>query len=91
MKLERYRELMLDLEANGSRAELFAVEVGARGLVGKSLLKLLRALGMSNRERTRAIKQISEAAESASFWIWSQREKKEDFPNLEAALSAPQE
>ena len=48
-------------------------------MVGRSLLNFWRVLGMSNRERTRAIKQISEAAESASFWIWSQRGKNKSF------------
>ena len=75
-KEERYRDLACDLNAKGFRTEIFAVEVGVRGLVSSSMLKLLKALGFSNREKTRAIKEISQTAEAASFWIFANRKKK---------------
>ena len=46
------------------------VEVGARGLVGKSAYTFLTQIGLSSRERTKAVTKMSEAAGAASCWIW---------------------
>lgn len=44
-------------------------EVGARGLVFKSAYTFLAQVGLSSRERTKAMIKISEAMETASCWI----------------------
>ena len=43
----------------GYRIDLFPVEVGA----------FLTKIGLSSRERTKAMTRVSEAAEEASLWI----------------------
>ena len=41
------------------------VEVGAKGLVGKSTYSFLTQIGLSSRERNKAMIKMSEAAEAA--------------------------
>ena len=91
LKEERYRILAQDLERAGYRVEIFPVEVGARGLAGRSLVKLLVALGMSGRKKTQAIKKIAERAETASFWIWMQRNEKGDNKFKQPLLASVQQ
>ena len=62
-KTEKYSELVMDLEDSGFRVKLMPVEVGARGLVGKSDMFLIK-IGLSSRERTKAMTQMWEAAEA---------------------------
>ena len=73
---DRYLDLTMDLEARGYGAHLFAIDVGARGLVGRSMYAFLRAIGLSNRQTKHFVKELSEAAESASHWIWTTKDRK---------------
>ena len=68
--------MSIDLEAKGYRTDLFPIEVGARGLVGRSTYAFLANIGLSSRERTNATTKMSEAAKAASFWIWHMRSQK---------------
>ena len=55
------------------------VEVGVRGLVGKSAYMFLTQIGLSRTERierTKAMTKMSEAVEAASCWIWEMRGRK---------------
>ena len=72
-KLAKYEELTSDIHRQGYKTLLFAVEAGARGLAGASVYSLLKRLGLPNQTCSRYIKQIAEAAEKASCWIWSRR------------------
>ncbi|MFG1588224.1 hypothetical protein ACDT12_13105 [Staphylococcus aureus] len=74
-KREKYDELTADLRDTGYEVSLFAVEVGARGLPGRSLYAFLRKLGLSSRERAGFMRGAAGAAESASAWIWRRRDK----------------
>ena len=76
LKADKYANLSMDLEAKGYRTDLFPIEVGARGVVGKSTYGFLAKIGLSSRERTKAMTRMSEAAEEASFWIWHVRSQK---------------
>ena len=60
--MEKYSDLAKDLEVSGFRVKLMSVEVGARGLVGKSAYTFLTQIGLSSRERTKAMTKMSEAA-----------------------------
>ena len=51
-------------------------EVGAGGLVGRSMYAFLRAIGLSKRQRKHFVKELSESAESASHWIWTTKDRK---------------
>lgn len=72
-KNAKYQELVAQLHKKGFRTQLFAVEVGARGFAGASAYTLLQRLGLSKQKRNRCLRQLSEAAESASYWIWLKR------------------
>ena len=76
LKADKYADLSMDLEAKGCRTDLFPVKVGARGLVGRSTYVFPAKIGLSSRERTKAMTRMSEAAEAASFWIWYMRGQK---------------
>ena len=76
LKADKYADLSMDLEAKGYRTDLFPIEVGARGVVGRSTYAFLAKIGLSSRERKKAMTRMSEAAEAASFWIWHMRGQK---------------
>ena len=75
LKADKYADLSMDLELKGYRTDLFPIEVGARGVVGRSTYAFLAKIGLSSRERKKAMIRMSEAAE-ASFWIWHMRSQK---------------
>ena len=69
--------LSMDLEAKGYLTDLFPIEVGARGVVGRSTYAFLAKIGLSNRERKKDMTWMSEAAEAASSRrIWHMRSQK---------------
>ena len=76
LEADKYADLSMDLEAKGYRTDLFPIEVGARGVVGRSTYAFLAKIGLSSRERKKAMTRMSEAAEAASFWIWHMRSQK---------------
>ena len=77
LKADKYANLSMDLEAKGYRTDLFPIEVGARVGVGRSTYAFLAKIGLSSRERKKAMTRMSEAAEAASFWIWHMRSQKQ--------------
>ena len=76
LKEDRYMELTMDLQQNGYKVWFFAFEVGARGMVGQSTYTFLREIGFTSKVRSRALADMSRAAEAASQWIWSKRDCK---------------
>jgi hypothetical protein len=75
-KLAKYEDLVAQLHRQGYKTHLFAVEVGARGFAGTSVYNLLKRLGLASRRCAWYIKQVTEAAERASYWIWLKRNDK---------------
>ena len=73
-KATKYSDLKVECEEGGWTCQVFPVEVGCRGFVGKSLIKLLTTLGIPSRTRQTTIKKAQEAAENASAWIWHSRQ-----------------
>ena len=61
--------------SSGYKIKVFAVEGGARGFVGSSVYCLMKELGFTSKSLNRTTKALSEAAEKASSWIWSRRNK----------------
>lgn len=55
------------------KARCMSIEVDSRGFVGHSLHKALSSPGITGTARSRAIKNITEAAEKALRWLWIQR------------------
>ena len=74
-KTHKYSDLAKELREAGFKTKVFAVEVGARGFVAASTYSLMKQLAASGKSRTRTLKAMGEAAEKASSWIWSRRNK----------------
>nr|XP_057943465.1 uncharacterized protein LOC131138512 [Doryrhamphus excisus] len=72
-KKAKYLELVELCRESGWRARCEPVEVGCRGFLGQSLHRTLKLLGIRGLQERRATKNISEAAEKASRWLWIKR------------------
>ena len=55
LKADKYADLSMDLETKGYRTDLFPIKVGASGVVGSSTYTFLAKIGLSSRERTKAL------------------------------------
>lgn len=75
-KMYKYTELLQTCKDRGWQAWLYPVEVGCRGFPAHSVGKLLSALGMTGRDRKKAIRELGEKAERASCWVWCKRDDK---------------
>ncbi len=69
-KRAKYAELVEECRSSGWKARSEPVEVSCRGFADQSLLRTLKLLGVKGQLCRRAIKNISEAAEKASRWLW---------------------
>ena len=49
------------------------MEVGCRGFVVKSVVSLLRELGVSGLNVRKIVKEVSDEAVKSSHWIWIRR------------------
>ncbi|MGH0152675.1 UNVERIFIED_CONTAM: hypothetical protein FKN15_052940 [Acipenser sinensis] len=57
----------------GWRVQVYPVEVGCQGFVTHSTTRFLRDVGFSGQELHRTVKNLSEAAERSSNWLWLRR------------------
>ena len=73
VKLAKYEPLTKHLASHGFRSTVLAAEIGARGFVGYSAHQVCRQLGLSKRQSTKHLRDIAEASERASNWIWLTR------------------
>lgn len=69
----RYTELAMDAQQRGWSTKIYPVEVGCRGFVASSTIRLLRDLGVQGQALRQTIRAVSEAAERSSQWIWMKR------------------
>ncbi|KAK0131293.1 hypothetical protein N1851_034009 [Merluccius polli] len=69
----RYTELAADAQQRGWKAKVYPVEVGCRGFVAYSTIRLLKDLGIHGQALRQAARSVSEAAERSSQWIWLKR------------------
>ena len=69
----RYTELAADAQQRGWKAKVYPVEVGCRGFVAYSTIRLLKDLGIHGQALRQATRSVSEAAERSSQWIWLKR------------------
>jgi len=72
-KAERYSNLRQVCTEKRWKAWCFPVEVGCRGFVSQSMWRMLGALGIKGRKRKQVTKNLTEAAEAASRWLWLKR------------------
>ena len=69
-KENRYAELTTDIAAQGWTAQLFTLEVGARGLIGSRTFRSFVSLGLSSPEARRLCKSLSEIVARCSYAIY---------------------
>ncbi|KAI2654633.1 hypothetical protein H4Q32_011403 [Labeo rohita] len=72
-KKAKYLELVEDCRRKGWRARCEPIEVGCREFPGQSLHRSLRLLGIRSAQERKATRNICEAAEKASRWLWIKR------------------
>ncbi|XP_076860736.1 uncharacterized protein LOC143513938 [Brachyhypopomus gauderio] len=72
-KKAKYLELVEMCRESGWRARCEPIEVGCRGFIGQSVHRAFKLLGIRGLAERRATKNISEAAEKASRWLWIKR------------------
>ncbi|XP_036071215.1 uncharacterized protein LOC112142521 [Oryzias melastigma] len=72
-KRAKYADLVEECRHNGWKARCEPIEVGCRGFIGQSLCRAYNMLGITGASKRRAIKQVTEAAEVASRWLWIRR------------------
>ena len=69
-KMKRYIDIQLLIRENGWTPHLFTIEVGVRGFVAKSTIRLLRSLGLSNNTTSKCAKDLSVIAAKCSHAIY---------------------
>lgn len=62
----KYAELEADVEQRGWKAKVCPVEVTCRGFVGKSVIKIIKDLGITGQAQGQAVKALSSAPEQSS-------------------------
>ena len=66
----RYVELGAEAEQRGWKVRICPVEVECRGFVAKSVVSLLRELGVSGQSVRKIVKEVSDEAVKSCQWIW---------------------
>lgn len=51
------------------------VEVGCRGFVANSTVRLLKEVGIRGHAQRKSIKELAAAAERSSHWLWLRRKE----------------
>ena len=69
-KRSKYAEPAADCRRYSLKAQCEPVEVGCQGFAGHSLQRTLKLIGIRGLQTRRATKNILEAAEKASRWLW---------------------
>ncbi|XP_075315189.1 uncharacterized protein LOC142375145 [Odontesthes bonariensis] len=72
-KRAKNEELSSECRSRGWRIRCNPIEVGCRGFAGQSLIRALKMPGLKGLKNRSAIKNISDAAEKASRWLWIKR------------------
>ena len=69
-KMKRYIDIQLLIRENGWTPHLFTIEVGARGFVAKSTIRMFRSLGVSHNTTSKCAKDLSVIAAKCSYAIY---------------------
>ena len=69
----RYDKLVKYCREAGWTAWHNPIEVGCRGFVGTSVRRWCRNVGFTSKEAAKLLKDVQEAAERASHWVWLKR------------------
>ena len=69
----RYAGLAAEAEGRGWNVKVCPVEVGCRGFVASSTTRLLKEVGIRGQAQRKAVKELANAAERSSHWLWLKR------------------
>lgn len=69
-KRAKFEELVGEYRSGGWRTLCNSIEVGCRGFAGQSLIRALKMLGVKGPHHRKAIKNITDATEKSSRWLW---------------------
>lgn len=72
-KKAKYSELAAECREAGWKTTIYPVEVGCRGFMGLSTIRLLKDVGVTGGRLKKATKELAEEAEKGSFWLWLRR------------------
>jgi hypothetical protein len=72
-KMAKYQELAGQCREKGWKTSVFPVEVGCRGFPAQSVWRMLSALGIRGKTRKEAARNLGNAAQRASSWLWLRR------------------
>ena len=75
-KKAKYSELAAECRNAGWKTTIYPVEVGCRGFVGLSTIRLLKDTGVTGGTLKKATKVLTEEAEKGSFWLWLRKKDK---------------
>ena len=75
-KKAKYSELAAECRNAGWKTTIYPVEMGCRGFVGLSTIRLLKETGVTGGTLKKATKELAEEAEKGSFWLWLRRKDK---------------
>jgi len=70
----RYHALVDNINSNSWRAELFTIEVGARGLIATGTFNAFIKLGFPRQDATNLCKTLSVVVARCSYAIYSQQQ-----------------
>ena len=73
-KMKRYIDIQLLIRESGWTPHLFTIEVGARGFVAKSTIRMFRSLGLSHNTTSKCAKDLSVIAAKCSHAIYVARD-----------------
>lgn len=71
----RYSHLAAEAEGRGWTVKVRPVEVGCRGFVANSTVRLLKEVGIRGQAQRNSIKELAAAAERSSHWLWLRRKE----------------
>ncbi len=71
----RYADLASEAKDRGWKVNVCPVEVGCRGFVASSTIRLLKEVGIRGQAQRKTIKDIASATERSSHWLWLKRKE----------------
>ncbi len=69
----RYANLAADAEERGWTVKVYPVEVGCRGFVASSTIRLLKEVGFRGQVQRRIVRELATVAERSSHWLLLKR------------------
>lgn len=69
----RYADIAAMVKCRDWRAKVNSAEVGRQGIVAKSVVRLMKDLGIIRQATSQAVKALFGLVEQSSQWLWPNR------------------